>query len=631
MIVLRPRVLLSLLATAVLLSLVVPTVDAGVPRAHTYHVGGAITLDTDLVSASGVSAWAIDEYLASTTPLPKLGAAFLAAERKYGVNARFLLAAALHESGWGTSYIARVKHNLFGFNAYDRDPARYASAYDTYAANVAAVAKFMKASYLTPGGRFWCGQPTLRCMQRVWSSSGRWGISVSRLASSIRLDSISGRSITFAAPILKDTLHGGARTTVQLKWSGGDIPAAVEFTATWEPIELDADTLAAKTSGYAPEAAGIDAATPDAAASPEPPSAAPAMASTVAAGRARTADRAITLTTTAPAEPGTYLLAFEMRDAGGKALPAAQQVDIPSVEARVWGDRAVSIALEPTADGTGARVQVTNTGRQTIPAVSAPDPADATSPDVTLERTTITVTAAFPTATLLKSWPLVQDLAPGATVTVEVPAIEAATGRSENWLDVGVSVLGDPAWLGVTSPVGCWFASAVPTSGTSAWATADTGGSTPAATPTPTPSPVATPTPTQAPSATPTPTPAAVTRTYSERSSLVAYRGAWGSAQGAYGGGSVAWSTSAGATATLTFTGSKVAWLGPMGPTRGTAIVLLDGKVVARVSTWRSSFVARAVLYKHTFATSGRHTLTIKVVGTAGHPMVAIDGFSVRS
>ena len=97
------------------------------------------------------------------------------AERKYGINARFLLAAALHESGWGSGYIARAKHNLFGYNAYDRDPVRYANAYATYAANIDDTARFIKDTYLTPGGRWWGGRPTLRSMQRFWSSSHRWG------------------------------------------------------------------------------------------------------------------------------------------------------------------------------------------------------------------------------------------------------------------------------------------------------------------------------------------------------------------------------------------------------------------------------------------------------------------------
>ena len=186
-----PTLLVALLAAAVLAGVVAPVADAALPRARQYHVGGRITLDTNLLSRSGASAWAIDEYLRANTPLPALGAAFMAAEEKHGVNARFLLAAAMHESGWGTSSISRVKHNLFGYNAYDRDPGRYASAYRGYAAGIDAVARFMKEAYLTPGGRWWSGRPTLRAMQRYWSSSGTWGERVSRIASSIRLETLA--------------------------------------------------------------------------------------------------------------------------------------------------------------------------------------------------------------------------------------------------------------------------------------------------------------------------------------------------------------------------------------------------------------------------------------------------------
>ena len=188
---LRPRVVLAVLAATILMSLAATTADARVPRATRYRVGGPITLDTNLLSTSGVSAWAIDEYLESATSLPPLGAAFIAAEKKYGVNARFLLAAALHESGWGTSYISRVKHNLFGYNAYDRDPRALRDAPTPRTPRTSMPRRSSsRTAYLTPGGRWWGGQPTLRSMQQFWSSSHRWGVGVSRIATSIHLDSI---------------------------------------------------------------------------------------------------------------------------------------------------------------------------------------------------------------------------------------------------------------------------------------------------------------------------------------------------------------------------------------------------------------------------------------------------------
>ena len=149
----------------------------------------------------------------------------------------------------------------------------------------------------------------------------------------------------------------------------------------------------------------------------------------------------------------------------------------------------------------------------------------------------------------------------------------------------------------------------------------------PAATPAPTPSPKA-----KGPAApTPAPAKAPVTGTVSERSRTIRYRGDWDSAPHAgYMGGRVAWSKDPGATATFTFTGSSVKWVGPLGPTRGRAVVLIDGREVARVNLWRSSFVPRAVVFKRTFKTAGRHTLTIKVLSSPGRQTVAIDGFIVR-
>jgi hypothetical protein len=464
----RLRVTLAVLAATLMVGVVVPSADARVPRARPYHAGGRITLDTNLVSVSGVSAWAIDEYLKAATPLPRLGAAFVDAERKYGINARFLLAAAVHESRWGRSYIARAKHNLFGYNAYDRDPLRSASAYATFAANIDDTARFIRDSYLTPGGRWWGGQPTLRSMQQFWSSSHSWGVNVSRIATSIHLDSVANRRIMFAAPIVSGTLHPGERASVDLTWVGGAMPAGVEFVATWEAIALDSDALTIAPSGVATSDAGaIDATTPsiDPAnpppAAPGPNAADAKRATTFAARRVGTGTRRITLSVATPVSPGSYRLDLEMRDVGGRTLPAKERMSIPSVEVRVWGDRAVSYDLEPRPDGDGVVVRITNTGRTTIPAVPHIPPA---SRDLEAEvaHSIVTVTAsssdgADPAPLALITSQLVADLLPGATVSLDVTGIEAVTGSSTNWLAVNLIVLGDSTWLAPYSTAGAWF------------------------------------------------------------------------------------------------------------------------------------------------------------------------------
>ncbi len=647
-----PTLVATLLVAAVVVGLAAPVADAGRPRTRHHPVRTRITLDTNLLSRSGTSAWAIDEYLRSHTSLPPLGAAFMAAERKHGVNARFLLAAAMHESAWGRSSLSRFKHNLFGYNAYDRDPGRYASAFRGYASGIDGVARFIKEAYLTPGGRWWSGQPTLRAMQRYWSSSGQWGEGVSRIARSIRLASLRGRSIRFAAPVVRGGLNPDERATIQLQWSGGAIPAGIRFRATWVPVILDAQVIDASAAAGKPVS--------------------------VTARRTSTKARAITLAATAPRTPGRYRLQVTMLDVKGTALPRADRISIPRAEVRIWGKRAVGVTIEPDGAGTGATVRITNTGRWGIPAVPGWT-ASAPNPDEVREvRTTVTVTATpiEPSKTapvLLLSVPLREDLAPGASVTFDVPEIAAATGRSVNWLAVDLRVEGDPAWLSAYLPVGIlrtgtrlgapsqpgmgrlaglavtgaqatgYAAPHVEPSATPAPTVAAARPSPsvapvakPAATPAPraTPSPKAAPAPTPKPKVAPKPAPSRkpVTRTISERSGAIRYRGGWDSAPyGAYMGGRVAWSANPGATARFTFTGRSVTWIGPLGSTRGRAVVLIDGRAVTSVSLWRSSFVPRAVVFRRTFRATGRHTLTIRVLSSPGHQTVAIDGFIVRS
>jgi hypothetical protein len=113
---------------------------------------------------------------------------------------------------------------------------------------------------------------------------------------------------------------------------------------------------------------------------------------------------------------------------------------------------------------------------------------------------------------------------------------------------------------------------------------------------------------------------------YSERSAAITYRGTWSSATHAgYAGDRVRYAKAAGASATFTFTGKRVAWYGPVGPTRGKAKVYLDGRYVTTVDLRRSGFKARARVFDFTWKSSGRHTLRVVVLGTPGHPMVAID------
>ena len=110
----------------------------------------------------------------------------------------------------------------------------------------------------------------------------------------------------------------------------------------------------------------------------------------------------------------------------------------------------------------------------------------------------------------------------------------------------------------------------------------------------------------------------------SEKSKQITYALSWSTARySGYAGDRVRYATRKGASATLTFSGTGIAWVGPTGPTRGTARVYLDGKAVATVNLRKSAFHARTLLFAKKFAKAGEHTLKI-VVTSRGRP-VAID------
>ena len=119
-------------------------------------------------------------------------------------------------------------------------------------------------------------------------------------------------------------------------------------------------------------------------------------------------------------------------------------------------------------------------------------------------------------------------------------------------------------------------------------------------------------------------------RLVSERSSPVHYAGRWTvRLSSVHLGGATKSSRSAGSTASYSFTGSQVAWIAPRGPTRGSARVYIDGVRVATVSLKSSTSLPRRAVFTYAWDSVGRHRITIRVSGTAGHPRVDVDGFAV--
>jgi hypothetical protein len=119
-----------------------------------------------------------------------------------------------------------------------------------------------------------------------------------------------------------------------------------------------------------------------------------------------------------------------------------------------------------------------------------------------------------------------------------------------------------------------------------------------------------------------------------EDSAAIVYTGAWTQQadSSAYGGGT-RFATAAGTTARFTFTGSNVAWVTSRDVNRGNAQVWIDGVQVKTLSLYASSAQPRRIVFTQDWASSGTHTLEIRVRGTkdaaSSGTRVDVDAFVV--
>lgn len=121
----------------------------------------AINRDTyqfvDLRSQSPVTAKQINDYIAAyvnlkgkKSVLTGQGQLFIDAGKQYGVNALYLAAHAIHESGYGTSAISLGKSNLFGFGSYDATAYIASFKFSSVKENISYIAREIKTTYLNP-------------------------------------------------------------------------------------------------------------------------------------------------------------------------------------------------------------------------------------------------------------------------------------------------------------------------------------------------------------------------------------------------------------------------------------------------------------------------------------------------
>jgi hypothetical protein len=417
---LRRGVLVALTATILLTAVAPVAADSRhrkiePRRTVRYRVGRVFTPNTDVTSVSGYAAWMIDELLATSTPLPRLGAAFMKAERKEGLNARYFLAHAMLESGWGTSDIARFKRNLFGYNAYDRNPWKHASRFRTFQKGIATVAARVHDRYLRRTGRWWYGFTTLRGMNRYYASDPRWADKIARIANQIdrRVVTLRERRLRFGTPAFASppTIRTVAALDVQWRAKRGAVlPSRIRFAVRWVPVAL----VESAATG---------------------PAKAPATRWALVSRKDMPGD-AVSLAVRTPSQPGLWRLDVEARDSDGRSLPKTDRPGIPSISVRVATEHETTASLG-VADKGRIAATIRNVGSHPI--------------SVSQDGTATTIEAwALPLDPGRKAFRLAADpldaaLAPRASRVVRfaAPAVPSV---------VVVRLAGDPGAVGRATP-----------------------------------------------------------------------------------------------------------------------------------------------------------------------------------
>ena len=134
----------------------------------------------DLRKPSGLAAKDFDTYLQGTA-LEGYGKDFEAINRY--INGAFVCAVAVHESGWGTSDLAKYKNNLFGYGAYD-ESLESAWKFRDWSSCIRSVAVYMLRDYLTEGGEFYNGY-TVESIGQRYATDVEWAECVKEIMAEI--------------------------------------------------------------------------------------------------------------------------------------------------------------------------------------------------------------------------------------------------------------------------------------------------------------------------------------------------------------------------------------------------------------------------------------------------------------
>jgi Mannosyl-glycoprotein endo-beta-N-acetylglucosaminidase/D-alanyl-D-alanine carboxypeptidase len=151
--------------------------------------GTEFSIDTNLkTTSSPLTTKKIEDYFDKRNKpgLKGIGAAVIAASKKYNINATYIVCHAILETGWGTSKIYREKNNLFGWSAFDSSPFSSATGFPSREECIDFVMGRVDTLYLNPTGKYFrqapCVGNKLFGMNVEYAAEADWGANIAIIA-----------------------------------------------------------------------------------------------------------------------------------------------------------------------------------------------------------------------------------------------------------------------------------------------------------------------------------------------------------------------------------------------------------------------------------------------------------------
>ena len=121
----------------------------------------------------------------SNSPLKNYAQSFIDAQNRYGVNAQYLVAHAIWETGWGGSDLIGYKNNLYGYGAYDLCPFTCGYYFQSVPDSIFRVAYQVRVDYLNESGTYFEG-PNLIGMNVNYATDQNWKNGIASLMQSMK-------------------------------------------------------------------------------------------------------------------------------------------------------------------------------------------------------------------------------------------------------------------------------------------------------------------------------------------------------------------------------------------------------------------------------------------------------------